>query len=85
MTIDQLYDFLIVNDGIDRRTSMLRGQNRRRPNPTGKIASENATPRKLVGENDGTGVTELTKSMSALKFVPRNLTFGRGGSKSFTR
>ena len=84
LTVLQLYDFFIVNDGIDRRTSMLRGPKTRRSNPVQKHAAE-ASKSSKGSENADTELTSLTQSMSALKFVPRNLKFGRGGSKAFGR
>lgn len=107
------YDFLIVNDGIDKRSSMLRTRHRR-----ASSAAERAVRRdKQVGvkggqnlENsvpvdEGEEVTEvqgaelvpmptangvstsevdmdvITSGMSALKFVPSSVRFGRGGRR----
>ena len=104
------YDFLIVNTGIDKKSSMLRTRNRgsssaasralqrgkekqansdhRSPGsppaegsmdteepPNGKNRSETAFNGK---EPD---IDELTSTMSALKFVPSSVRFGRGGRR----
>ncbi|KAF1811431.1 hypothetical protein P152DRAFT_399045 [Eremomyces bilateralis CBS 781.70] len=135
------YDFFIVNDGIDRRHSMLQpewvtrrklGEQQAKTSPSGSqrvVAAKNEgkrailpgqsvsnakSPRKSQGDNqkgavdndesdtdvveaDGDemnedydfdqgnnndvkddAMTDLTTSMSSLKFVPRNIRFGRG-------
>ena len=112
------YDFSVVNDGIDRRSSMLRSgrhkrrssavfvqaeEARRRAGLTG--LSDGKDERKLqaddeddhmqveVSQNKGTvpnkttaaiedSVDDLTSSMSALKFVPPSVRFGRGRGRS---
>lgn len=83
LTIHQLYDFFIVNDGIDRRTSMLRHRTGRRHRPRKEQATRATENNAAAPEADP--VSSLTKSMSALEFVPRNLKFGKGASKAFTR
>jgi hypothetical protein len=106
------YDFDVVNDGIDQKSSMLRSGPRRRRTPTvqhgtdindrtGKRVStvENISG-SLVAGIDSTSVTvqqndtgaetaatpatrsdleidDLTGAMSALKFVPSSVKFGR--------
>lgn len=106
------YDFYVVNDGIDRRSSMLRsGKHRRRSSAaqhlteieerkrrnstlTGAGASENQggtsesealkeeiteTPREETKKD--VDMEDLSGAMSALKFVPPSVRFGRGGRR----
>ncbi|KAL8942094.1 MAG: hypothetical protein Q9216_001860 [Gyalolechia sp. 2 TL-2023] len=110
------YDFFIVNDGIDKRSSMLRTKHRRGssaasravhrgPKPSNapnKPSSSKNVVHKDVSQGSGvqrtspeTSVTmdsvdesstsppnemdELTSTMSALKFVPPSVRFGKGG------
>jgi len=104
------YDFYIVNDGIDRRNSMLRsGKHRRRSSAAQHMteieerrrrhsALETIDALKKPGESgeneevkeessitatDGTkkdaDMDGLSGAMSALKFVPPSVRFGRGG------
>ncbi|KAL8855161.1 MAG: hypothetical protein Q9221_000067 [Calogaya cf. arnoldii] len=111
------YDYFIINDGIDKRSSMLRTRHRRassaasralhRNQKNGGVPQEQQSP--LEGMNHGKNITEanlqttsndlpeeedspgtspasrnrdveeLTSTMSALKFVPPSVRFGRGG------
>lgn len=110
------YDFFIVNDGIDKRSSMLRTKHRKgssaasravhrglKPsNATNKPSSSNlavhdegfqgsgalqTSPQTSTtmasGEESSTShskeMDDLTSTMSALKFVPPSVRFGRGG------
>jgi hypothetical protein len=120
------YDFYVVNDGIDQRSSMLRsGRHRRRSSAAQhKTEIEDRTRRrtsvqsKMTGEDskaeisgtvDGfeapgsggsdvqkamitnrsqpdTEMDDLSGAMSALKFVPTSVRFGRGkGKGGFSR
>jgi hypothetical protein len=110
------YDFHVVNDGIDRRSSMLRSGRHRRQSSAAQHMTDieervrrrhselktiGATENQSVVQNireDGMGKTEdsepnsvltpssqddadmegLTGAMSALKFVPPSVRFGRG-------
>jgi hypothetical protein len=120
------YDFYVVNDGIDQRSSMLRsGRNRRRsfaaqhkteieertrrrasvqkstteydskagssrnidsyeaPQSGGPDAEETEVPR---GSQPDTEMDDLSGAMSALKFIPASVRFGRGkGKGGFSR
>ncbi|KAI4265845.1 MAG: hypothetical protein L6R38_009145 [Xanthoria sp. 2 TBL-2021] len=111
------YDYFIVNDGIDKRSSMLRTRHRRassaasralhRNQKNGGAHQEQQSPLKGTDhgqdikvadlerisssdspEEDSLGTSpasrnrdmeELTSTMSALKFVPPSVRFGRGG------
>ena len=109
------YDFYVVNDGIDRRSSMLRsGRHRRRSSATQQIANieekarhrsstletttemqdtadgkevpeeESLQERKALtpeSSQEDTNIEGLTSAMSALKFVPPSVRFGRGRGK----
>ena len=106
------YDFYVVDDGIDRRSSMLRsGRHRRKSSATQQTliaetrhrSSTLETTTEMQGTNDGkeapqeespdgnrvltlgssqdADMEELAGAMSALKFVPRNVQFGRGRGK----
>jgi len=106
------YDFFVVNDGIDRRTSMLRSGRHRRKSSAAQHAieieerakrrsstmgtSNVATEENGVEEAEGSEETSSVKSpttkkdvemedlsgaMSALKFVPPSVRFGRGGKR----
>jgi hypothetical protein len=107
------YDFYVVNDGIDRRSSMLRsGRHRRKSSATqhtmnadGRHRSstlENTTEMQGTGDGKGEAQEEspegskiltpgssqedadmegLAGAMSALKFVPPSVRFGRGRGK----
>ena len=110
------YDFYVVNDGIDRRSSMLRsGKHRRRSsaaqhmtefeerkrrnstletgNPSkGKDIeqdsmeekdedSETATGGKSPTSKEDVDMDGLSGAISALKFVPTSVRFGRGGGR----
>lgn len=114
------YDFYVVNDGIDRRSSMLRsGKHRRRSSAahhkmeieerkrhnstldTGNNSNVNAEGGNMEekDENPATPKSEssptstkdvdmdsLSGAMSALKFVPPSVRFGRGrGRGGFSR
>ncbi|KAL8772664.1 MAG: hypothetical protein Q9209_002325 [Squamulea sp. 1 TL-2023] len=111
------YDFFIVNDGIDKRSSMLRTRHRRassaasralhrnqktsgerveqqsvskmndqvneiegassQPIPSGEVSQQDSAGMpSMIGNRD---IDELTSTMSALKFVPPSVRFGRGG------
>ncbi|KAL8764195.1 MAG: hypothetical protein Q9184_000164 [Pyrenodesmia sp. 2 TL-2023] len=101
------YDFFIVNDGIDKRSSMLRTRHRRGSSAASRAvyreqkrvpsrdvvqdtqtegASSEELSHQLSSENDKfpTPVSQthdmddLTSTMSALKFVPPSVRFGRG-------
>lgn len=101
------YDFYVVNDGIDRRTSMLRSGKHRRRSSAAQYMTEieerrrrNLTLEAGPSEKQDGGETETVKeetpeappavskdvdmdvlsgAMSALKFVPPSVRFGRGG------
>ncbi|KAL8794870.1 MAG: hypothetical protein Q9195_002582 [Heterodermia aff. obscurata] len=104
------YDFLIVNTGIDKRSSMLRSRHRRsssaasRALQRGKEKQANGNHRspdfshaegsmdteEPANEGDTSetrnsskepDIDELTSTMSALKFVPPSVRFGRGGRR----
>jgi hypothetical protein len=120
------YDFYVVNDGIDQRSSMLRsGRHRRRSSAVqhkteiedrarsrasvqSKTTIENSKAegsgtfdgsegpqssgsdiRKIVvtnGSQPDTEMDDLSGAMSALKFVPTSVRFGRGkGKGGFSR
>jgi hypothetical protein len=112
----QQYDFFVVNDGIDHKSSMLRSNRHghRRRSSAARLKFEEARQRsatlesqssldKQASEEDEpglhsdaappstTGVDEmegLEKAMSALKFVPTSVRFGRGrgrGRGGFSR
>ncbi|KAI4203944.1 MAG: hypothetical protein LQ348_001357 [Seirophora lacunosa] len=109
------YDFFIVNDGIDKRSSMLRTRHRRassaasralyrgqktggannRPSSSSKETGQEAagskssddvhqiSPEKRdfpdpASEPPSQEMDDLTSTMSALKFVPPSVRFGRG-------
>ncbi len=106
------YDFHVVNDGIDRRTSMLRSAKHRRRSSAAQHMTEiedrkrrnsavetsrseqqewNREPEAVKEEAiEGTllkGVKDvdmegLSGAMSALKFVPPSVRFGRGGRRA---
>jgi hypothetical protein len=120
------YDFYVVNDGIDQRSSMLRSgrhrrrssaaqhkteiedRTRRRTSVQSKMTRENSKA-EISGTVDGSEALELAGSdiqravvseasqpdtemddlsgaMSALKFVPTGVRFGRGkGKGGFSR
>ncbi|KAI4279666.1 MAG: hypothetical protein LQ337_000108 [Flavoplaca oasis] len=110
------YDYFIVNDGIDKRSSMLRTRHRRASSAASRalhrnqkaagVYQEQQSPpkgRNLAQNDDGAeiisssselpeedvaktpqaslnrDVEELTSTMSALRFVPLSVRFGRGG------
>ena len=111
------YDYFIVNDGIDKRSSMLRTRHRRassaasralhRNQKNGGVQHEQPSPlqgaahvQDIEGPDieritssdppgeDAAGTSrasrnrdmeELTSTMSALRFVPPSVRFGRGG------
>jgi hypothetical protein len=107
------YDFYVVNDGIDRKSSMLRsGRHRRKSSVTQHTANteerpryQNSTPEtttEMQSTSDGKGESQeqipegskaltpgssqedmdgLTDAMSALRFVPPSVRFGRGRGK----
>ncbi|KAH0564782.1 hypothetical protein GP486_001827 [Trichoglossum hirsutum] len=120
------YDFRVINDGIDKRSSMLRSHHRRRNSaatqaaqieqrarrraslPASSTVTENAKtfeesdPNKVVGgdtqessrqtpseppepvnplDRPDEDMLDLAKSMSALRFVPPSVRFGRGRGK----
>lgn len=104
------YDFLIVNTGVDKKSSMLRTQQHRRRSSAasravhrdkdkivdGSKRSSTSTGAEEsmeteVGSNGNIGdaatknkepdIDELTSTMSALKFVPSSVRFGRGGRR----
>ena len=116
------YDFRVVNDGIDRRSSMLRsGRHRRRSSAAQHMTDiderarrRNSTLRTIdatqnqnqedgisqaegseadavltpPNSKDDSDMEELTGAMSALKFVPPSVRFGRGrgrGRGGFSR
>lgn len=110
------YDFYIVNDGIDKRSSMLRTKHRRRssaasravhrdpkssngaiqPSSSNAVVQDGASqgyaaqqtpppPSSKMNTVNKSSTTpskqmdDLTSTMSALKFVPPSVRFGRGG------
>ncbi|KAI4246979.1 MAG: hypothetical protein L6R40_001644 [Gallowayella cf. fulva] len=107
------YDFYIVNNGIDKRSSMLRTQHRRGSSAASRALHRNHKPAGLdlqpsftkgtdqVLQHDSPpesspaiteegpastlptspnrDVDDLTSTMSALRFVPPSVRFGRGG------
>ncbi|KAJ5042996.1 uncharacterized protein L3040_004385 [Drepanopeziza brunnea f. sp. 'multigermtubi'] len=110
------YDFYVVNDGIDRRSSMLRsGKNRRRSSTAQHLMEieernrRRSSTLRSTEETDGSGPERketsemplsppsskentdmdcLSGAMSALKFVPPSVRFGRGrgrGRGGFSR
>lgn len=110
------YDFFVVNDGIDRRSSMLRSGKHRRRNSVaqhsirfedrerrrsstlgstersdGDVAEERETPEVHLTpphSKEDVDVDDLTGAMSALKFVPLSVRFGRSrgrGRGGFSR
>ncbi|PBP23871.1 hypothetical protein BUE80_DR005245 [Diplocarpon rosae] len=114
----QDYDFYVVNDGIDCRSSMLRSgkhrrrssaaqstteieeRNRRRSSNMGSVSAEkgdrDAAQQKETSEKPPTPPSSqedadmdgLSGAMSALKFVPASVRFGRGqgrGRAGFSR
>jgi hypothetical protein len=107
------YDFYMVNDGIDRRSSMLgTGKHRRRSSAAQHRAGigDRARRRNLgvtsgidnqtegdamraedsdegilianTEEDVDTDIADLTGAMSALKFVPSSVRFGRGRGRA---
>ncbi|KAJ5343135.1 Zinc finger C2H2 [Penicillium brevicompactum] len=90
------YNFFIVNDGIDKQTSMLRPMNshRRRVSMSSALegrlrrrssASQSNPPTAVLTEEKTSGemdIDELEKSMSALKFVPTSVVRNRGNVSS---
>ncbi|KAE9374568.1 hypothetical protein N431DRAFT_218723 [Stipitochalara longipes BDJ] len=106
------YDFYVVNDGVDRRTSMLRsGKHRRRSSAAQHMTEieerrrrnstlEASPSEKQEGSGDPDAVKEenmeetspkgakdvdmdlLSGALSALKFVPPSVRFGRGGRRA---
>jgi len=107
----QTYDFLIVNTGIDKRSSMLRPKHRRQSSaasrafyreqrssgPEQSLDQDSITPDvskpsepipKLIdnttsiqGSSADVDVDNLASTMSALKFIPPSVRFGRGGRR----
>lgn len=104
------YDFLIVNTGIDKRSSMLRTRQRRTSSAASRAiqrgkekekglngshrSSESTVEEPIEVAETANGDTshpetkskepdidELTSTMSALKFVPPSIRFGRGGRR----
>ncbi|CAI7661676.1 unnamed protein product [Penicillium glandicola] len=84
------YNFYIVNDGIDKQTSMLRpmSSHRRRISTSSALegrlrrrssASQSNPPVTEIPEKNSKDmdIDELEKSMSALKFVPTSVTRNR--------
>ncbi|KAL8927935.1 MAG: hypothetical protein Q9208_002010 [Pyrenodesmia sp. 3 TL-2023] len=105
------YEFFIVNDGIDKRSSMLRTRHRRGSSaasravyreqkrfPSQDVAQDTPTERvsdeeqshQLSSKDDKfqtpisqtQDMDDLTSTMSALKFVPSSVRFGRGGVRA---
>ena len=107
------YDFYMVNDGIDRRSSMLGtgkhrrrssaaqhradiGDRARRHNPGVTSGIDDQTDGDVMRAEDSdegmilsntkedvdTGIADLTEAMSALKFVPSSVRFGRGRGRA---
>ena len=109
------YDFYVVNDGIDRRTSMQRSgkhrrrssaaqhmteiEERRRRNSTlengpseeqevsnkPEVVNKEITPGIPPEGTKDVDMDGLSGAMSALKFVPPSVRFGRGGRAGFSR
>jgi hypothetical protein len=85
------YDFFIVNDGIDRRRSMLR-QNRskkkrfqKKSKDTPASPQSDETSAKSTPKSDDASMEDLTTFMSALKFVPSSVRFGGKARPTFAR
>ena len=116
------YDFLVVNSGIDKRSSMLRTRHRqpssaasralhrehhanggsKRSEPPEKetkkalmdpvmpsiptvvepISTQSEKPSPPPGNPSDVDMDGLSSQLSALKFVPPSIRFGRGGRKS---
>ena len=111
-TFPKDYDFYVVNDGIDRRTSMLRSGKHRRQSSAAQHMTEieerrrrnstleagpsekqevSSNPEVVNEENTSEAPPEgkrdvdmdvLSGAMSALKFVPPSVRFGRGGGRA---
>lgn len=88
------YDFYVINDGIDHRSSLLRsGRQRRRSSAAQHMADANSGPRRRSStlqstSEDGQDIEGLTGAMSALNFVPPSVRFGRrqgGGRGGFSK
>ena len=106
----QNYDFFIVNSGIDRRSSMLRTEHRRKTstalNHDARQHTEGSTSQyngneevinnrgselpkakdTMLDDNGGSNAASnevdlLASSLSALRFVPPSIQFGRGGKR----
>jgi hypothetical protein len=107
------YDFYVVNDGIDRRSSMLRSGKHRRRSSAAQYMTEieerrrrnstmetlDTSEKQVGGGSENEAVKEkraetaqdgskndvdtegLAGAMSALKFVPPSVRFGRGGGR----
>ncbi|KIM94950.1 hypothetical protein OIDMADRAFT_21229 [Oidiodendron maius Zn] len=79
------YDFYIINDGIDYRSSLLKSGRQRMRNSAAqqmmdaddKIQGRSSTLESTT-EDDSHDIEGLTGAMSALKFVPPSVRFGRG-------
>ncbi|KAF7630126.1 hypothetical protein AFLA_010755 [Aspergillus flavus NRRL3357] len=67
------YNFYIVNDGIDKQTSMLRPMNSHRRRISATPTSPQEAPQLQMGESE---IAQLERSMSALRFVPASVTRG---------
>jgi hypothetical protein len=82
LNLNQFYDFFIVNDGIDNRTSMLRTDSRKRrstqASKSTKINSETEKKDDKAAQATDATLEKLTTSMSSLRFVPRSVKFGKG-------
>ncbi|KAM3081524.1 hypothetical protein ACMFMG_004981 [Clarireedia jacksonii] len=113
---EKIYDFFVVNDGIDHKSSMLRSNRHghRRRSSAAHLKLEEARQRSATLESQSSldkhgseedelnlnsdaaspsipgvdGMDGLEKAMSALKFVPTSVRFGRGrgrGRGGFSR
>jgi hypothetical protein len=86
----QSYDFFIVNDGLDRRHSMLRTPQKRKSG-VNKIPASASEANKQNGSSTSSSgdeteeddkddskaeVTEITSKMSSLTLVPSTIRFG---------
>lgn len=80
------YDFYVINDGIDHRSSLLRsGRQRRRSSAAQQMADTDDRTRRRSSTLESTTEADsnndmegLAGAMSALKFVPPSVRFGRG-------
>ena len=79
------YDFYIINDGIDYRSSLLKSGRQRMRNSAAQQMTDaddktqgRSSTLESTTEDDSHDIEGLTGAMSALKFVPPSVRFGRG-------